>query len=373
MCTQPEREVAEAACERLEVYLRHTGFLGYDPYDALKSRPLAVLARRNRLAGQLATAAVRLSPVNLRPVLGIRKGRNAKGAALLAMASRKRAAATGDPRHLIRAERLTDELAGKAVGFAGGAGWGYDFPWANRAFVAAAGTPNAVVSCFVLDALAAAGPSRADLVAEGLRFLRRGLRWGSAGGGSTVSYTPGDDREVVNVEALVARQLILRGDGDDREAGIALVRRVLHLQRGDGSWAYGTAANDAFIDVYHSGFVLRSLADIEGRVAIGGLREAVAAGAAYFDTMLIDSDGAPRASPVRRYPVDTHAWAEAVLAGHYLGGPWLGRTLHWGLAHLRQRDGSFVYQRRRRSTLRTPYLRWNQAWAYLALATILES
>ncbi|MGD9935124.1 MAG: hypothetical protein AB7T37_15625 [Dehalococcoidia bacterium] len=369
----PDSPGAAAACDRLEAYLRATGWLGYDPYDALKSPPLAWVANRSRLAGQVATAAVRLSPVNLRPALGVRRSRNAKGTALLAVASRKRAATTGDVHHIARAERLTKELEDKAVPTGNGAGWGYDFPWANRSFVAPAGTPNAVVTCFVLDALAAGGPSRAGLVTAGIRFLRDGLRWGWAGAGATVSYTPGDRREVLNVEALVARQLILRGSEDDREHGISLVRRVLELQNGDGSWPYGTASNDGFIDAYHTGFVLRSLADIEKRVAIGGLSEAVARGLGYFETVLIDPDGAARAGPGRRYPLDVHAWAEAVLAAKQFKRPWLARTLLWGIANLQQPDGAFAYQMRRRTTLRTPYLRWNQAWAYLALADALES
>ena len=373
MSSLPDSAGAASACDRLETYLRTTGWLGYDPYDALKSAPLAWVANHSRLGGQVATAAVRLCPVNVRPALGIRPSRNAKGAALLAVASRKRAAATGDERHIARAERLTRELEDKAVPAGEGAGWGYDFPWANRSFVAPAGKPNAVVTCFVLDALAAAGPSRAGLVTAGVRFLREGLRWGWAGAGATVSYTPGDDREVVNVEALVARQLILRGGADDREHGVSLVRRVLELQNGDGSWPYGTASNDGFIDGYHTGFVLRSLGDIEDRVAIGGLREAVTSGLAYFETVLLDPDGAARAGPGRRFPLDVHAWAEAVLVGKRFKRPWLTRTLQWGIANLQRPDGAFVYQVRRRQTLRTPYLRWNQGWAYLALANALES
>ena len=368
-----QRDAATAACGRMEQYLRETGWLGYDPYDALKSRPLAWLGERSRLAGQLATAAVRLSPVNVRPVLGIAKSRNAKGAALLATASRRRADATGDARHLVRADRLTSELRRKAVWTGGGAGWGYDFPWANRSFVAPAGIPNAVVTCFVLDALAEAGSDAKDLVPAGLRFLRQGLHWGFTGAGATVSYTPGDTREVLNVGALVARQLILRGDGDERERGIALVRRVLGVQKGDGSWPYGTAQNDGFIDFYHSGFVLRALADIGEHVALGGLTEAVSRGLQYLESALLDSDGAPRASPARRHPVDVHAWAEAVLVGTRFRRPWLEDTIGWGLANLQRPDGAFIYQRYRRVALRTPYLRWGQAWAYLALTTALAS
>jgi hypothetical protein len=49
------------------------------------------------------------------------------------------------------------------------------------------------------------------------------------------------------------------------------------------------------------------------------------------------------------------------------------RILRWTLEHLRDsRRGFFYYQRRRFYTVRTPYMRWTQAWMLYALARRLE-
>jgi len=73
------RELLARTCDRA----LGQSFIGYDPYDALLS-PLARLpllgqSRSFRLA---LTQVVKRSPLNLRPLLGIRPGLNPKGVAL---------------------------------------------------------------------------------------------------------------------------------------------------------------------------------------------------------------------------------------------------------------------------------------------------
>jgi hypothetical protein len=44
----------------------------------------------------------------------------------------------------------------------------------------------------------------------------------------------------------------------------------------------------------------------------------------------------------------------------------------WTIQNLRDKRGFFYYQRRRFYTVRTPYMRWTQAWMLYALARLLE-
>jgi hypothetical protein len=49
------------------------------------------------------------------------------------------------------------------------------------------------------------------------------------------------------------------------------------------------------------------------------------------------------------------------------------RIIRWTLENLRDpRRGFFYYQRRRFYTIRTPYMRWTQAWMMYALARRME-
>jgi hypothetical protein len=45
----------------------------------------------------------------------------------------------------------------------------------------------------------------------------------------------------------------------------------------------------------------------------------------------------------------------------------------WAIQYLHADQGYFYYQRRRLYTVRTPYMRWTQAWMLYALARLLKA
>jgi len=82
----------EAAARKLEAYCRTRDWAGFDPYDALNSElfartPLA----KSRIARLAFTQFLKRSPVNLRPMLGIRPQQDPKATALFLMSYVKRA------------------------------------------------------------------------------------------------------------------------------------------------------------------------------------------------------------------------------------------------------------------------------------------
>lgn len=87
----------EGALDRLETWLEREGFAGWDPHDALNSPWIGRLARLHRLVGIALLQAVRRSPVNLRPLLGVPKGLNPKAMGLFLAAYLRRRAPHGTP------------------------------------------------------------------------------------------------------------------------------------------------------------------------------------------------------------------------------------------------------------------------------------
>src|ERR1700759_904760 len=83
MQTTPQ-ELAGQAIKKLLRWCRGESWMGYDPYDGLNSPLARFWPVRNRLARTALTQVVKRSPLNLRPVLGIRKAANPKGLALAA-------------------------------------------------------------------------------------------------------------------------------------------------------------------------------------------------------------------------------------------------------------------------------------------------
>src|SRR5256714_8689205 len=129
---------------------------------------------RNRLARTALTQMVKRSPVNLRPLLGIRKAANPKGLALAARAVLLLAqhenetlpadllddAAPSSPTLSQSRDSLANDfraLAGKLDDMRCAeyeeACWGYNFDWQSRAFFAPRGTPTIVPTAFAARAL----------------------------------------------------------------------------------------------------------------------------------------------------------------------------------------------------------------------------
>ena len=89
-------------------------------------------------------------------------------------------------------------------------------------------------------------------------------------------------------------------------------------------------------------------------------------------------DGWPKYYEDSLYPADAHSAAAAVVALTALGRidenarAHAERIARWTLLNLRDPRGFFYYQRRRFRTVRTPHMRWAQAWMLYALARLIE-
>ena len=93
------------------------------------------------------------SPINIRPLLGVKRTYNPKGLALFTQGLLDTYSTTKDKQHLQAAESLLSTLMGiKSPGNWSGNCWGYHYPWQDPGFYAPTNTPNAVVTSFVCEA-----------------------------------------------------------------------------------------------------------------------------------------------------------------------------------------------------------------------------
>lgn len=292
---------------------------GIDPFDGLTS-PLAGILP-GKFLKQAWTQLHKRSPLNLRPLCGIKPQLNSTTVALFALGS-------GDEKlkALLRQLRNPD------------GGWGYPFPWQSRAFFAPAHTSNLI--CTVLAAKALGG--------EGREFIEQQLvrdGW--------ITYIPGGDTQVHNINMLGAA---LIGRRDCMEWSVK-------RQRPDGSWTYGAAANQQWIDNFHTGYNLVALQET------GWFPEAARRGYEFWDRHFWLPDGEPKYFPDRRGPVDIHCCAQGILT--YLAFGAIAKAQHvadWAVKNMWDARGFFWYQRHNHIN----YLRWSQAWMFYALSKLNE-
>ena len=200
------------------------------------------------------------------------------------------------------------------------------------------------------------------------------------------SYAPQTCTRIFNASLLAAETLALVAARDGRkdycDLALRAARYVVKQQRADGSWAYGTDPQQAWIDNFHTAYLLSSLkriSDYCSPVEADEFKAALQCGYEFWRKSFFLADGWAKYYHDALYPVDTHAAAAAIVSlldFSELDRDALSlaeRIATWSIRNLRDRQGFFYYQRRRFYTVHTPFMRWTQAWTTYALARLLEA
>lgn len=377
------RDPIREAVARIRAWGEAREWRGYDPYDALNSPAAALLSLGTPLGRRLLTQAVKLSPLNLRPLLRIQPSWNAKALGLIASAYARLWVAERDESAREQSQRWLDWLVTHHGGDGAGMAWGYHFDVQTRFFAYARGTPNTIATSFVAQALLNGcellgeerfrAPARAATDYLTTRMLVDSPR------GPYFRYLPREDELVHNANLLacgvLARAAQVLGDDVLLEPAARALETSLCAQRADGSWPYSDAPGRQWIDNFHTGYVLESLAKWDG--LLPEAHERLGRGLDYWERSLFLADGTPKYFPDRLLPLDAHSYAQAIET-------WLAVS-HWrphALRHAvrtarllieRMLDASgYVYfQRRKLWTSKVPLVRWTTAPSFCALAGLL--
>jgi len=373
-------------------WCRSHNFAGHDPFDALNSKLFrATPLKHSRTARLIWTQVFKRSPLSLRSLALVPAERNSKGVALFALAALANYRRLKTKAAEIEARRLLDDLLSMRLGDWSGAAWGYNFDWQSRAFFAPRGSPTIVPTAFAARALIEAArafndQAHLDTARSACDFILRDLpRSVETDTEVCFSYTPVSETRIYNASLLAAETLAgvgaLTGERELCEWAVRAARYVVSQQHEDGSWAYGAAANQAWVDNFHTAFVLTSLAKIIGHCETpqtSQFEEPLQRGYEFWRNRFFLADGWPKYYHDSLYPVDTHAAATAIVSLLDLRDLDHNALAHaeqaavWSIRNLRDPRGFFYYQRRRFYSVRTPFMRWTQAWMLYALARLLE-
>lgn len=358
----------------LESWGRSRGWAGPDPYEGLNATRGRRLAR-TPLGRRLLIQAVKRSPRDLRPALGIVPELDA---ATLAHVIRAHATAgSGCEPEIARLETLRCETHG-------GAGWGYHFDVETRFFFYGRGTPNTIATAFaghaLLDAHAATGSGAAlGLAREAGAFFTTEVGLNETGDGrGFFGYFPGDRTPIHNASLLAASFLarlaahVPSAESAGLETAVAAASAyALDHQLPDGSWYYADHPAGRWVDGFHTGYVLDALDTIDDAMPEaapeGAIADSLTRGRRFYAQRLIEADGRPRFTVESPYPIDGQSAAQAIrsfaLAGRHdpadLEIAW--RVYGYSVAKLRRRDGAFLFQRGRLFANRIAHPRWVQA------------
>ncbi len=371
-------------CRRALDWARQRDYRGYSKHDALASPWLRAASLGNKWLRIAWIQAVTRSPVNLRPALGVRKARNAKGVALFARACLNLLRLTGETGYRDEAHRLLGWLvANNAPGFRG-LGWGYPYPWQDLGFYAPAGFPNRIVTYFVGRALVdgwevleerryldAAERAVEFLLAEPRVLFENDEM-------KCLSYVPTPEIEmaVMDVSALCGALVAMVGRHAGRPELMAEARRlvawVVDKQTAQGAWFYTHPPGDSPIthDNYHTGEILDAIADYADYSHDRRFDASYESGLAFYREHLFTDRARPKWMHDRTWPHDAHGYAQGIITFSRRGDLELARAIATAAVEdlWRGAEGRFAYQRRRFGTRSFTLMRWSQAWLSFALS-----
>lgn len=369
--------------DRLLEYCRREDWQGYDPYDGLNSSLYEVMPNSKflRIAW---IQLIKRSPINFRPLVGIEKGENPKGLALFVRALLSAYQATKEEQYRRDAEELLERLwALRSPGYEERMCWGYNFDWQSRAFFVPKNTPSIVCTTFVAQAWLDhyqlfKEPSSLDAARSACQFILQDLNRSEGNDEFCFSYTPLDNSQVHNANLLgaelLARTSRFTHEIELIETAIASTRFSINRQAKDGSWPYGTASNQTWIDSFHTGFNLVSLNVVIQNCDAKEWQTALNKGLEYYINNFFLKDGTPKYYHNNTYPIDIHSAAQAIVTFVYLKDlipdykEHIEKVLTWTLKNMLDNSGFFYFQKSNMLVNKTSYLRWSQAWMAYALA-----
>ncbi|WP_240910682.1 hypothetical protein [Thermococcus sp. MV11] len=370
--------------------------MGWDPYDGL-SGDISRKFTDKKLLNILMIQTNLYSPINLRPLFGIQKGRANKALALFSRAYLYLYALTGYEEFKIEAKYLLKELEEQNICYDSHkfSCASYYFPYIAPKHYLSHSLPDIIcvtesLKSFVTAYEVLGTKKHLNLARGAMKFLREDLLEMSSDK-AYFKYTPEEEGKIVfNVSALaletMSSMLKHRFDNNLVEIGEKVTRLLLQHQRSDGAWPYSLYINSGIyywqID-YHQGFILDGLVAFLPYIQDKNLKDeslnAIEKGVSFYITRQFSKEGWSYYRHPIKYPIDIHNQAQGIITlsklyrafeeSKYLN--FAERIAEWTIKNMQDSSGYFYTHKWPGFVNKIPYMRWAQAWMMLALTTLL--
>lgn len=369
-------------------YCRKNKWAGFDPYDALNSKIFISLPFLDFKLFRLAlTQVLKRSPINVRQMLLIPETRNPKAIALFLKAFIK-LSGLGLLNEKVFIKKMIDALIALRSPGTPYWCWGYSFPWQGRTILVPRAEPNLVCTSFVADALLDAyetlkDPRLIEMAVSSSEYILNELYWESGESTAGFSYPmPGLKSRTHNANflgaAVLCRAYKISGEKKFLEPAMKVVRYSAKEQRDDGSWDYAESSNYRWIDNFHTGYNLCALRTISNSADTEEFESHTRRGYAFYRHHFFREDGAARYFHNRTYPIDIHSVAQSIIT--LLAFKEMDQSnvnlahavFRWARNNMMDPKGYFYYQITPYYRNRISYMRWSQAWMFLALTDLIK-
>lgn len=376
--------------KQLQNYIESENFKGYDPYDTLNSAiPFHWLGKWGPV---LAIQFQKRNPFNIRKLLGIKKAHNPKAMGLLLHAYSLQYQQNKSEETLQKMEFFFNWLLeNRTKGYAEYC-WGYNFDWASPVKFLEKYSPTIVVSGFIAKGIfeyyqATQNQKAVEVLKSIGDFIQNQLAWTKTEKGFCVSYSVEAVDCCYNANMLgaelFARLFYLTKEGNYKELAQKMTDFTIAYQQPDGHWNYSveikTGKERTQID-FHQGYVLDSIHYVNKYCGENeAYKKALKLGAEYYFAKQFNPNGQSVFRVPSEYPVEIHNQSQGIITFirlSYLANEYANFSAviaEWTMHNMQSKKGYFYYKKYPLYTIKTPFMRWSQAWMFLALTELTNA
>jgi len=379
----PSTREIDRSIKGVQDWVEEHNYRGYEPFDGLSSwaRPLAM---GNLFAERLLMQLIRQSPLNLRPLLGVRPQDSTKGRGYMAHGYLLLYRATRDSRYLELATDCLTWLDAHKVARFPDHSWSNHFDFVSRGGGYTKDDPIIVWTCLIghayLEGFEITGNEWFLRIAESACRWVLALPREKTKHGDCISYLPHTQSSIHNANmlgaSLLSRTAKLNGNGEYLKVARSAMEYSCSLQLSDGSWWYAEQPMYHWIDNFHTGYNLDSLNYYIESSGDEAFRPNLERGLAFYKTHFFEKNGRPKYYHARAYPIDIQCVAQSIDTLASLSArneECLGlsfKVAAWAISHMQDPKGYFYYRRYPMVKANIPMLHWGQATMFKALANL---
>ena len=373
---------------RLFDWLEKNQYRGYDTFDGLSAKYLRPLTFENQYLLIALQQSVRRFPLNMRPLLGIKKAQSTKGMGFLAKGFMRMSQATGDPIWDEKAKYCMQWLMEHRLTTFSGAAWGNHFDYQSRNGSIPKDMPTVVWTSLIGHAFLDAydhfrGKEYLDVAVSVCTHLMRDIRTLVDGEGLCLNYTPGRDAWVHNANTLggafLARVYSYTKNEDYRVLAQKSMQYTAQYQREDGSWYYGEKWNLHWVDNFHTAYVLDCFKHYSDSTDDRRFEGHLSKGYDFWKRTFFLHDGTPRYYDHKTLPLDIQCASQAIDTLQFFSDrdpeaiSLAMKVANWTVTNMQDKSGYFYYRRYSKWLVnKTPTLHWGQATMLCALAGLYK-
>jgi hypothetical protein len=270
--------------------------------------------------------------------------------------------------------------------------WGYNFPWASPKHYYDSYTPSSIVTGFVCKGIyeyykITNNEKAKDILISASDFILNDIPVTKDEQGVCFSYTP-IERDLCFNSSLLAAEILAKTYVISKKQGlkekvISAVDWVIAHQKNDGRWNYSidteTMKERIQID-FHQGYVLESIFEIKNNLNIEDKKweESIKKGLKFYREQQFSDYGCSYWRWPKKYPVEIHNQAQGIITflklnEYYPNLEEFASTIaKWTIKNMQAKDGHFYYHNFKYHKHKISYMRWSNAWMFIALAYLLD-